>query len=147
MAGRRTTVIAGLGFVLALILGGTGPAGAQVLEDHRFYVVTGLYCLGPGPVHGVLLGAVQFEDSHGDIFRFCEAGDPPYLTTFQVTAKAVSGGGGTTSPGATCRTTTYVTVCSLPDRVSHVVAIFAVFEQPPPPAVFAQVARVTAALA
>lgn len=53
-------------------------------------------------------------------------------------ALSVGGGGGSSSPGATCRTSTFVTVCTLPDGVSRVFVIFAVFEQPPAPAVVGQ---------
>lgn len=102
-------------------------------------------CLGPGPVDGVLAGVVQFEEGHGDIFRFCEAGDPLYFEVFEVHgAQWVDGGGGSSSAGATCRTASYVTVCTLPDGVSRVVAIFAVFAQPPPRAVLHQFSQSTA---
>ena len=100
---------------------------------------------GPGPVHGVLAGAIHYGQTHGDIFRFCEAGDPPYLEVFEVHgAQSVGGGGGSSRPGATCRTASYVTVCTEPDGVSRVVAIFAVFEHQPPLAVLRQMSQVTA---
>ncbi len=138
-------IIAGLSVALALIAGTTAPAGAQVQEQRSFFVVAGLFCVGPGPVHGVLRGVVQLEQTHVDIFRFCEAGDLPYLEVFEVKgAQAVGGGGGSLSPGATCRTASYVTVCTEPDGVSRVVAIFAVFEHPPPLAVLRQMSQVTA---
>jgi hypothetical protein len=140
-------MVAGLSIALAGLAGTPAPAGAQAVEGRSFFVVAGLFCLGPGPVGGVLGGVVELEHAHGDIFRFCEAGDPPYGEVFEVpSALSESGGGGTSSPGATCRTASYATVCTLPDGASHVVAIFAVFERPPPVAVLSQVRQIAAAL-
>lgn len=147
MAARRTRIITRLSFALALLGSAMAPAGAQVVEERSFFVVTGLFCLGPGPVHGVLAGVVQFDEVHGDLLQFCEAGDPPYLEVFQVHgAQWVGGGGGAAGGGATCRTISEVTVCTLPDGVSRVVAIFAVFEHPPPTALFHQLSPFTAGL-
>lgn len=147
MAARWVRGIAALSVAVALFAGTPAPAGAQTVEGRSFFVVAGLPCLGPGPVSGVLLGVVQFEHAHGDIFRFCEAGDPPYLEVAEVHgALSVGGGGGSSIPGATCRKVSYVNVCTMPDGVSHVVAIFAVFERPPPAAVVSQMSQLATAL-
>ena len=92
-------------------------------------------------------GTIYYEGTHGHLFRFCGEGDPPFLEVLPVRGATSAGGSGDAlGPGAICRTASHVTVCSLPDGVSHVVANFAVFEQPPPQTVLDQASRVTASL-